>query len=43
MEEETINIRKIITTIENEKKSYSIDVDELTTFYEFKKIDSYSI
>lgn len=38
MEEETINIRKIITTIENEKKSYSIDVDELTTFYEFKKI-----
>ena len=32
------NIRKIITTIENEKKTYSIDVDDLTTFYEFKKI-----
>ena len=32
------NIRKIITTIDNEKKTYSIDVDDLTTFYEFKKI-----
>ena len=37
MEEEHINIKKIITTIDNEK-SYSIDVDETTTFYEFKKI-----
>ena len=32
------NIRKIIATIDNEKKSYSIDVDDSTTFYEFKKI-----
>jgi len=38
MEEEEVKIRKIITTIENEKKSYSIDVDESTTFYDFKKI-----
>ena len=37
MEEERPNIKKIITTIDNEK-SYSIDVDETTTFYEFKKI-----
>ena len=38
MEEEQIpNIKKIITTID-EEKSYSIDVDETTTFYEFKKI-----
>ena len=37
MEEEQTNIKKIITTIDNEK-SYSIDVDETTTFYEFKKI-----
>ena len=32
MEEERPNIKKIITTIDNEK-SYSIDVDETTTFY----------
>ena len=37
MEEDQTNIKKIITTIDNEK-SYSIDVDETTTFYEFKKI-----
>ena len=37
MELEQTNIKKIITTIDNEK-SYSIDVDETTTFYEFKKI-----
>ena len=37
MEEEQTNIKKIITTIDNEK-SYSIDVDETTTFYEFIKI-----
>ena len=36
-EEEQPNIKKIITTIDDEK-SYSIDVDETTTFYEFKKI-----
>lgn len=38
MEEEQTTIRKIITTIENEKKSYSIDVDDSITFLEFKKI-----
>ena len=37
MEEDHTNIKKIITTIDNEK-SYSIDVDETTTFYDFKKI-----
>ena len=37
MEEGHTNIRKIITTVD-EEKSYSIDVDETTTFYEFKKI-----
>ena len=37
IEEEQPHIKKIITTIDNEK-SYSIDVDETTTFYEFKKI-----
>ena len=37
MEVEQTKIKKIITTIDNEK-SYSIDVDETTTFYEFKKI-----
>ena len=37
MEEEQVNIKKIITTIDNDK-SYSIDVDETTTFSEFKKI-----
>ena len=37
MEEDQTNIKKIITTIDNEK-SYSIDVDETTTFYDFKKI-----
>ena len=36
MEEEQVNIIKIITTIND--KSYSIDVDETTTFYGFKKI-----
>ena len=36
-EEPQPNIKKIITTIDDEK-SYSIDVDETTTFYEFKKI-----
>ena len=36
-EEVQPNIKKIITTIDDEK-SYSIDVDETTTFYEFKKI-----
>jgi hypothetical protein len=40
MEEDNVNIKKIITTIvsENGEKSYSIDVDETTTFHEFKKI-----
>ena len=37
MEEEQVNIKKIITTIDDDK-SYSIDVDETTTFSEFKKI-----
>ena len=37
MEEDQTNFKKIITTIDNEK-SYSIDVDETTTFYDFKKI-----
>ena len=37
MEEGEVNIKKIITIIDDEK-SYSIDVDETTTFYEFKKI-----
>ena len=36
-EENQARIKKIITTIDDEK-SYSIDVDETTTFYEFKKI-----
>ena len=36
-EENQTRIKKIITTIDDEK-SYSIDVDETTTFYEFKKI-----
>ena len=35
--EEIVKIKKIITTVDNDK-SYSIDVDENTTFYEFKKI-----
>ena len=35
--EEEVKIKKIITTVDNDK-SYSIDVDENTTFYEFKKI-----
>ena len=35
--EEQVKIKKIITTVDNDK-SYSIDVDENTTFYEFKKI-----
>ena len=37
MEEPLVKIKKIITTVDNEK-SYSIDLDESTTFYEFKKI-----
>ena len=37
MELEQTKIKKIITTIDNDK-SYSIDVDETTTFYDFKKI-----
>ena len=37
MEEQQVNIKKIITTVD-EEKSYSIDVDTTTTFYEFKKI-----
>ena len=37
MQEESFNIKKIITTIDDDK-SYSIDVDETTTFYDFKKI-----
>ena len=37
MEGDIIKIKKIITTVDNDK-SYSIDVDETTTFYEFKKI-----
>ena len=37
MEEEKTTIKKIITTIDDEK-SYSIDVDETITFHEFKKI-----
>ena len=37
MEEQTTKIKKIITTIDDDK-SYSIDVDETTTFHEFKKI-----
>ena len=36
-EEEQVNIIKIITTVDDDK-SYSIDVDETTTFYGFKKI-----
>ena len=35
--EDQVKIKKIITTVDNDK-SYSIDVDENTTFYEFKKI-----
>ena len=37
LEEEQPKIKKIITTIDDDK-SYSIDVDETTTFYNFKKI-----
>ena len=37
MEEEQVNIKKVITKVDDDK-SYSIDVDETTTFYEFKKI-----
>ena len=37
MEEDNVKIKKIITTIDD-GKSYSIDVDETTTFHEFKKI-----
>ena len=37
MEEEEINITRIIAIVDN-KKSYSIDVDVTTSFYEFKKI-----
>ena len=38
MEEETTNIIKVIATIEEDKKTYSIDIDDSNTFYEFKKI-----
>ena len=38
-EEEPPNIKKIIITVDDEQ-FYSIDVDETTTFYEFKKIIS---
>jgi hypothetical protein len=37
MEEEQVAIKKIISKVDNDK-SYSLDVDETTTFYEFKKI-----
>ena len=37
MDEEQVKIKKVITTVDDDK-SYSIDVDETTTFYEFKKI-----
>ena len=37
MEEEQVIIKKIITKVDDDK-SYSIDVDGTTTFYEFKKI-----
>ena len=37
MDEEEPNIKKIIAIINNEK-SYSIDVDETTSFYDLKKI-----
>ena len=40
MEEENVKIKKIITTIDKDNKSYSIDLDETNTFYEFKKIIS---
>ncbi len=35
--DEQIKIKKVITKVDDDK-SYSIDVDETTTFYEFKKI-----
>ena len=35
--EDLVKIKKIITIVDNDK-TYSIDVDENTTFYEFKKI-----
>ena len=38
MEEEETNIIKVIATIEEDKKKYSIDIDDSNTFYEFKKI-----
>ena len=37
MEEENLKIREIIAILENEK-SYSLDVDNNTTFHEFKKM-----
>ena len=37
MEEDNVNIKKIITTTED-NQTYSIDVDDTTTFLEFKKI-----
>ncbi len=42
MEEETTNIIKVITTIDDDKRTYSIDIDDSSTFYEFKKILSES-
>ena len=37
MEDDNVNIKKIITTTED-NQTYSIDVDDTTTFLEFKKI-----
>ena len=38
MEEEETNIIKVIASIEEDKKKYSIDIDDSNTFYEFKKM-----
>jgi hypothetical protein len=37
MEEDKVSIKKIISTVERDK-AYSNDVDETTSFYDFKKI-----
>lgn len=37
MEDEKVSIKKLINTVDGDK-AYSIDVDETTSFYEFKKI-----
>jgi hypothetical protein len=39
MEDEKVSIKKNISTVDG-GKAYSIDVDETTSFYEFKKIIS---